>query len=461
MGRSPRSLVLSGLALLGWIEPAAASAEPVRVGSEFQVNVQTQLDQADPAVAVDPAGSFVVVWQTYHEYPYRVSLGVGAQVFDSSAGRLGSELRVNEPSDTSRRRFSPEVVVASSGNFVVVWESEYQDASGWGAFGRRFDGTGAPLASEFQINSSTEGDQRDPSVSGDASGSFVVVWEGYSYEDGRSSGIFARSFDSLGVPHGDEFHVNTFGYGDQRRPAVAMDGGGNFLVVWETYEGYGTGIAGQLFDGEGRVRGSEFRVNTYTAGDQRYPAVAAGSEGDFVVVWESGEYGYTYEDASSDSSGSQDGSGSGIFGRRFDGGGAPLGGEFAVNATTLGVQERPDVAVDGRGDFVVVWQTRGQPYGAPDAFGVFGRQFDATARPRGSEFQVNTFTPFLQVEPSVAADASGHFVVVWQSGFQDGSGGGIFGQRFAAEPGVGWLRLIALAGITLAASVARRLEGRA
>jgi hypothetical protein len=35
------------------------------------------------------------------------------------------------------------------------------------------------------------------------------------------------------------------------------------------------------------AQGSEFRVNSYTTGDQRNPAVASSPDGDFVVVWDS------------------------------------------------------------------------------------------------------------------------------------------------------------------------------
>jgi len=54
--------------------------------------------------------------------------------------------------------------------------------------------------------------------------------------------------------------------------------------------------------------------------------------------------------------------------------------------------------------------------------------------PQGPEFRVNTYTTdspgyFL---PDVAADSSGSFVVVWHRGDpQDGSGHGVFGQRYS------------------------------
>jgi hypothetical protein len=49
---------------------------------------------------------------------------------------------------------------------------------------------------------------------------------------------------------------------------------------------------------------------------------------------------------------------------------------------------------------------------------------------RGAEFIVNTYTTGAQLLASVASDEVGNFVINWASGGQDGSGYGIFAQRF-------------------------------
>ena len=50
----------------------------------------------------------------------------------------------------------------------------------------------------------------------------------------------------------------------------------------------------------------------------------------------------------------------------------------------------------------------------PASSGVFGQRFDSDGSMVGSEFQVNTYTTGTQDTPSVAADASGNFVMVWR-----------------------------------------------
>jgi hypothetical protein len=54
----------------------------------------------------------------------------------------------------------------------------------------------------------------------------------------------------------------------------------------------------------------------------------------------------------------------------------------------------------------------------------------AQGEPLGPEFRVNTYKN-AQRFPAVASDSSGNFVVLWQSYGQDGSGYGVFGQRYS------------------------------
>ena len=52
----------------------------------------------------------------------------------------------------------------------------------------------------------------------------------------------------------------------------------------------------------------------------------------------------------------------------------------------------------------------------------------------GTEFQINTYTSSAQWNSSVTGLADGGFVVTWQSSEQDGSGWGVYGQRYIYGP---------------------------
>ena len=228
--------------------------------------------------------------------------------------------------------------------------------------------------------------------------------------------LIAHSAWSQGVPDGPEFRVNTYTTGAQYFARAAADSLGAFVVTWNSQlqDGSLSGVFAQRYGDSGAPVGPELRVNTYTTGSQLFPAVAADPSGSFVIVWGSLD---------------QDGSSWGVFGQRYSGSGSPLGIEFRVNASTTGAQGNPGVAVDSAGNFVVVWSSAGQD---GSVTGIFGQRYASSGVPVGPEFRVNAYTTGPQDLPAVASAPSGDFVVVWRSMNQDGSGYGIFGQRYAA-----------------------------
>ena len=66
--------------------------------------------------------------------------------------------------------------VAADGSFVVVWMSNNQDGMDAGVFGQRYDGSGARIGVEFQVNGSTLKSEIYPRIAIEADGDFVVVW---------------------------------------------------------------------------------------------------------------------------------------------------------------------------------------------------------------------------------------------------------------------------------------------
>jgi hypothetical protein len=358
-------------------------------------------------VAADASGNFVVVWRSFGQDG---SLeGIFGQRYDSAGGRLGSEFRVNSYTTSSQRY--PSVAAAADGDFVVIWSSYGQDGSGEGIFGQRYDSAGGRLGSEFRVNSVTSSSQGYPSVAAAPDGDFVVVWSSLG-QDGSYEGIFGRRYDSGGVPLGAEFRVNSYTTSSQRFPSVAADTTGDFVVVWSSYgqDGSDYGVFGQRYDSGGVARGDEFQVNSVAEGYQSTPSVASDANGNFVVAWLDGiqeEYG--------------------IFGQRYDSAGMALGEEFHINSFTTGYQFAPSVASDANGNFVVAWFSE---YEDGSSYGVFGQRYDSEGVAQRGEFQINSYTEDSQQFPSVAITDTDRFVVVWESNHQDGSGFGLFGQRF-------------------------------
>jgi hypothetical protein len=405
--RPPLALALLAATML--TPPGPAQAAPGdALGPEFVVNSYTTGDQRKAAVARDADGDFVVVWESFDQD--ESGRGIFAQRFGAAGVAQGDEFRVN--THTTNDQIRPAVAMDADGDFVVVWTSYEQDGMAGGIFGQRFDAAGAAQGTEFRANSYTTSQQSQPAVAMDADGDFVVVWSSYG-PDGSGYGVFGQRFDAAGFAQGLEFKVNVFPAEDQWNPAVAMDADGDFVVAWQGYDPDSADfdIFARLFFATGMTNGGEFPVNSTTADEQWNPAVAMDADGDFVVAW--GSYG-------------TDGSGYGVFAQRLDAAGVAQGDEFRVNSFTTNDQRFPSVAVDADGDFVVVWESLGQD-GSAD--GVFGRRFDAAGAAQGPEFNINDVTAGNQRFPAVAVDADGDFVVSWASYGQDDSGHGIVARR--------------------------------
>ena len=175
----------------------------------------------------------------------------------------------------------------------------------------------SPVGTEFQVNTYTNDFQWSPSVAVLSGGGFVVTWESAG-QDGSGWGVYGQIFDIAGNKVGSEFKVNTYTTNDQQYTSVAGLSGGGFVVTWTSdgQDGSFYGVYGQVFDSSGKKVGSEFRVNTYTMNNQRFPSVAGLTKGRFVVIW--GSEG-------------QDGSGYGVYGQRYFCGGEVRKGELVLD----------------------------------------------------------------------------------------------------------------------------------
>jgi S-layer homology domain len=384
--------------------PAAMAVAQVPAGGEFRVNSYTTGGQYDASVAVDKSGGFIVAWDSDGQDGDRG--GIFARRFDAGGTPLGAEFRVNET--TTDQQLVPAVAIDGRGTVLITWTGA--DQSGFGIFARRFAASGAPLGGEFQVNTAVLDDQLFPAVGGMPGGGFAIAWQ----SEGTPSGIHGRRYTTGGAPLGGEFQVNTNGAG-QQDAAMSVDGAGVTTMVWEsTQNGDSEGIYGQRYTAAGAPVGGEFAANSDPlAFNQIRPAVAASDQG-FVVAWESFV--------------GQDGQGSAVYAQRFDTAGAFLGAEFRVNTYTTSEQRQPAVATLGDGGFLIVWQSFPQD---GSGFGVFGQRFLGSGARVGGEFRVNTYTTGYQTGPRVAADTVGNFVVAWESVGSDGPVNvGIAAQRY-------------------------------
>ena len=289
---------------------------------------------------------------------------------------------------------SPAVASDAKGDYVVVWVIYGLNGGASDIVGQRYDQYGQAQGGEFLIDTYT-GDAAAPAVAMDSAGDFVVVWAGAGNPD--SSGVYARVYDQFGKAESDQFLVNQYQPSLQNEPSVAMDAKGDFVVTWTSYGQNGNfdGIYARLFNLQGAAQGGELMVNTTVRARQDHSDVAMDQNGDFTVVWEA--YG-------------QSNTSWNVYGQRFNAAAGKQGGEFQINQYTQNQHMMaPKVAMDLAGDFAVTWQSYGQD---GSGYGVYARRYNAAGAAQGNEFLVNTLiTANWQIEPDVGMDANGDFTI--------------------------------------------------
>jgi hypothetical protein len=192
----------------------------------FPVNTVTTGEQLRPAVAGNDDGNFLVVWHS--DAVQAGFFDIKGQLVDRNRAPIGAEFQVDQAA-ANRIQYTPQAAAGGDGNYTVVWadfNSTVTDSEVWM---RRYDSAGNALGGAVQVNTFTTGKQRQPRVSANDAGDFVVVWESAG-QDGSGYGVVARLYGADGAPATGEILVNTYTTGNQNRPDVDMDDEGYTVI---------------------------------------------------------------------------------------------------------------------------------------------------------------------------------------------------------------------------------------
>ena len=371
--------------------------------------------------------------------------------YESLAIASTAEFTVNDPSVDNEetiglvRGAERAVAIAPNGDYVVVWTHTTDNDK---IFGKVLDSAGNEKVAQFQVNV-VNGASNNAGVAMDDNGNFVVTWT-------KGNDIFMRRFQANGTAVDlVDVTVNTFTVNQQENPSVSMNGGGDFVIAWQSSAVGNEGIFVRQGSFAGGLIGSDITVDLDIASQD--PSVDINDDGKFVVVWQKGNEPHA---------------------QRFDASGMPRGSAIDIDPIlSLTLEQHAVVAIQSSGDFVVAYRTEvtglegvymwryrddGTSYGlgtkvssgtshvAPsigmDSFdnytivyegdgdgsgkGVFGRSYDSGGTAQGAQFQINQTTLNAQDRASVAMLDPNNFVVVWTG--SDGSQTDVFARQFGA-----------------------------
>jgi Ca2+-binding RTX toxin-like protein len=254
------------------------------VGATFGTSVSAAFGQAG-SVARLGDGSFVYVTATY--------LGVPEDILAwriSSIGELISgPTTVNTV--TTGFQYAPDIAVLTTGDYVVTWQG--QDAFQNGIFMQRFSAAGVALGGEVQANATTDHDETNSLVTALTGGRYLVTWQSLG-ADGDGYGIYGQIFTSAGIG-GGEFRINTTTTGNQLNASIAALSDGGFVATYAS----GPDLMFQRFTSTGVATGTEKNIATISGYGQASTVLA----GDKIVI--AATEGYEVTVVTLDASGTQ------------------------------------------------------------------------------------------------------------------------------------------------------------
>jgi PKD repeat protein len=341
------------------------------------LNTTAEGDEADdraPHVTTDGDGNWVAVWQS--QPSRRGKIGTDSDILVSLSTDNGSTWTVPEILNTNAATdsgwdYAPRVTTDGAGNWVAVWYST-EDLGGTIGTDRdilvsRSVDNGATWTPPAVLNDNAAADSgRDyaPHVTTDGAGNWVAVWESTDAL-GDTIGADSDILVSLSADNGATWSVPAVvngnavsDEGDDAAPHVTTDGAGNWVVVWNSLEDLGgtTGIDSDILVSRSTDSGAMWTapvvLNTNAATDSGWdyvPRVATDGAGNWVVVWHS-----------SDTLDGAIGTDADILVSRSTDDGLGWTAPAALNsnaASDLGSDREPQLATDGLGRWVAVWES--------------------------------------------------------------------------------------------------------
>jgi hypothetical protein len=353
-------------------------------GDDINLGAGANAVAAKPALATLSTGGFVAVWQGIDTVAGGAGAGLWAQLRDASGAASGAAFALT-PNGDATIEGEPAVAALAGGRFVAAYSVV---DGGVTRIAYRVVEANGTAGAEHVLDSGASLDAAMPTVATLADGSFAVGWrsggtvhvqqaalDGSTFGAQQVYAALASAFSpSLAALKGggylvswgeindgnvyaatstapQPFVVNGDGYAASLATAAPLPhattlANGNVVIAWDSYVNAPFGFAGsdvffQMFDSTGHALGGAVQANL-DGGSGRYDAaVAALSDGGFVVTWQSqtGDY-----------------DGSGIFGRRFGADGSAIDQQdFEINQMRAGDQSAPDVVALANGGFAAAW----------------------------------------------------------------------------------------------------------
>jgi hypothetical protein len=269
-------------------------------------------------------------WVTASYKPDRTSASLTR--FDAAGNQVGQTTYTTHPTGNP---LALNVVGLANGDFILV------EANDNNVYGQRYTSNLTASGGLFNVNATAlqRGAFASVSVTDTMDGGFVIAWENTITSPSIAADIYAQRFDATGQKIGSEFSINTISAGDQQHVSIDGLNGGGFIAVWCDNSGTSRNVMFQKFNADGTPNGVATAVASVASPTFNFNTVVRVFNDDsFIVAWNT--QGTTGTDQTK-------------F-QRFSAAGMPIGSAVDV---AVGVETDPDIAVLAGGGFVMTWLT--------------------------------------------------------------------------------------------------------
>ncbi len=266
------------------------------IKDDFLVNDDTTggCSQSCPVVAMDASGNFVISWHHYrNDFD---NLDIYAQRYGSFGDTLGRNFRVNDDEGTSWQA-DPSVAMDGNGGFVICWQDERN--GDWDIYAQRYYADGTPWGRNYVVNQRPDvlnPNQLEPSVaanSGQISFAWmdlrrskgwdiyakVVSWDWDKVEEPGDEGVLPKDFTLLQNypnpfnsvtaisyqlsavrPHLTSLKVYNILGQEVRTLVDEVQPAGNFRILWDGRDGAGKDVSSGVYFYSLKVIGDRLKV---------------------------------------------------------------------------------------------------------------------------------------------------------------------------------------------------------
>ena len=246
------------------------------VGGNTALIYSLENDLADPKLCADSSGNFFAVWRD------EASGFLQAARFDSSGSTLTPVFFV---SDTMNASYAGEFTAGCTpgGNLIVAWE-DY--SAGNDIAYRIFLANGTPATSMMSANSDGPLNKHwSPTIAVAGGGDFVLAWE--DYRTNNMPDIYGRRFNASGLPYASEIPLSDVAARDSARylPAAAYSPSDGYLLGWTDFRS-GVNIYRQRLSSGGSLVGANTLLTDETSAYQNWELdLGVMSSGNMVATW--------------------------------------------------------------------------------------------------------------------------------------------------------------------------------